>query len=124
MSDAAYGEVALVTEPISLTRLAAMAADGFGDFVKAVVDIEQRVMTVGGDLHSDGESALLERGSRQSNLWGINLFPGQFGQDGWVEYASLINIRPGGGNRSRGVEDALTRQTVLAVVNELVDGGN
>ena len=112
----------VVKESIWLTRLGAMASDGFGDFVKAVVDIEQRVMAVGGDLHSDGESALLETGSRQSDLWGINLFPNQFGQDGWVEYDSLINIRPGVGNRSRGVEDTHTRQLVLEVVNELVEG--
>ncbi len=73
MSDDAYGGVVVAAEPISLTRLGALASDGFGDFVKAVVDIEQRVMAVGGDLHSDGESALLETGSRQSDLWGINL---------------------------------------------------
>ena len=36
----------VVKEPIWLTRLSAMASDGFGDFVKAVVDIEQRVMAV------------------------------------------------------------------------------
>ena len=112
----------IVKEPIWLTRLCATASDGFGDFVKAVVDIELRVMAVGGDLHSDGESALLETGSRQSALWGINLFPAQFGLDGWIEYDSLINIRPGVGNRSRGVEDAQTRQLVLEVVNELVEG--
>ena len=123
MSDEATGGVVVLTEPISLTRLQAMAADGFGDFVKGVVDVERRILAVGGDLHSDSESALLETGSLQSDLWGINLFPAHFGEDGWVEYDSLINIRPGEGNRSRGVEDAHIRQVVLEVVNELVAGG-
>jgi hypothetical protein len=37
--------------------------------VKGVVDVERVVMSIGAELHSDEEAALLEDGSRQNALW-------------------------------------------------------
>ncbi|MEX2375070.1 MAG: DUF5674 family protein [Dehalococcoidia bacterium] len=112
--------IRLVSEPLSLFELQKLAEDGFGDFVKAVVDVDQRVMVVGGELHADEEQYLLERGSQQGNLWGINLYPAQFGTDEWVEFDSMINLRPSAGNRSRGVENPATKNLIVEIVNELV----
>ena len=95
----------LVRESISLDELNKMSEKMFGELVKAVVDIEQGVMVVDAELHSDQEEFLLEHGSEQANLWGINLHPANFGIDGFVEFDSMINIRPWQGNRSRGVEN-------------------
>ena len=106
-------------ERIVLADLAAMAETQFGDLVKAVVDVERGLMAVGGELHSDEEALLLEDGSAQRNLWGINLYPGIAGED-WLEFDSMVNIRPSQGNRSRGVDDAATRERIRAVVNRLV----
>lgn len=39
-----------------------------GDMVKVVVDIDRKIMTIGGELHADGEQLLLSDGSRQENL--------------------------------------------------------
>ena len=96
-----------------------MAKQQFGDMVKAVVDIEQGIMAIGGELHSDEEALLLEQGSRQRNLWGINLYP-EHPVSEWIEFDSMINVRPSGGNRSRHVERAEIREAVTAIVNQLV----
>jgi hypothetical protein len=112
--------VTVVTDSISVATLKEFAAAGFGDMVKAVVDIERREMAVGGDLHSDGEAAMLDRGSKQADLWGINLYPDRHGEEDWIEYDSLINIRPRQGNRSRMVEDPTVREAMAQIVASLV----
>jgi hypothetical protein len=87
--------------------------------VKAVVDVERGIMALGGELNSDDEALLLDDGSFQSNLWGINLYPSADEAD-WIEYDSMINVRPSQGNRARGVEDAALRARIRRIVNELV----
>jgi hypothetical protein len=89
--------------------------------VKAVVDVGRRVMAIGGELHSDEEAALLDDGSRQMDLWGINLYPAETGGS-WIEYDSMINVRPAQGNRSRDVEDEALRRRIRDVVHALVEG--
>ncbi len=54
-----------VDAPISTQLLKQLAAERFGDMVKAVVDVERRVMAIGGELHADEEAYLLDQGSRQ-----------------------------------------------------------
>ncbi|WP_425152578.1 DUF5674 family protein [Candidatus Palauibacter sp.] len=109
----------IVSQPISRADLAQMAEGQFGDWIKAVVDVSRGIMAVGGDLHADDEALLLEHGSRQQDLWGINLYLDEDGPD-WIEFDSLINIRPGQGNRSRGVDDERTRERIRALVESLV----
>jgi len=48
-------------------------APELGDMIKAVVDIERGVMAIGGEMHADEEAVLLDDGSREVDLWGINL---------------------------------------------------
>jgi hypothetical protein len=45
--------IRIVRSPVALGELRALAQAGFGDFVKAVVDVERGVMAVGGELHAD-----------------------------------------------------------------------
>jgi len=106
-------------DPITLAEMKEMAVAMFGDMVKVVVDVERRIMAVDAELHADEEAVLLERGSRQVDLWGINLYPDMPGED-FVEFDSMINLRPARGNRSRGVEDPALRERIIAVVDELV----
>jgi len=96
-----------------------MASDRFGDMVKAVVDVERGVMAVDAELHADQEALLISEGSQQSDLWGINLYPDLDGED-FVEFDSMINLRPSQGNRSRGVEDQNLRARILSIVDNLV----
>lgn len=107
------------TDPISLDDLRRLAAARFGDMIKAVVDIERRVMLVDADLHADQESSLLAEGSRQEDLWGINLYP-DLPESDWLEYDSMINLRPSFGNRSRGVDDPSIRRRIADLVQRLV----
>jgi hypothetical protein len=111
--------VRIVRSALARAELAAIAAGQFGDMVKAVVDVGRGIMAVGGELHADEEAALLDDGSRQADLWGINLYPGESGDD-WIEFDSMINVRPAQGNRGRDVTDARLRQTIRDVVARLV----
>lgn len=110
----------IVHTSISLSELKRMARRGFGDLVKAVVDVERGIMAVDAELHADEEAALLEDGSEQTDLWGINLYPELSGPD-FVEFDSMINIRPSQGNRSRGVDDPAAREKIRTIVASLVD---
>jgi len=92
-----------------------MAAAMFGNMVKAVVDVEREVIALDGELHSDLEALLIEDGSRPQDLWGINLYPELQGDD-FVEFDSMINLRPAQGNRSRGVDDPRAREQIIRVV--------
>jgi len=104
---------------ISKSELGEIAKNLFGDFVKGVVDIEKGILAVDAELHADLEALLLEKGSKQENLWGINLYPEMSGAD-FIEFDSMINIRPRQGNRSRDVENIEIREKIIAVVNKLV----
>ncbi|HEY7140195.1 MAG TPA: DUF5674 family protein [Methylomirabilota bacterium] len=106
-------------DPITLEELRSLAREQFGDMVKAVVDVQQGIMAIGGELHADAEAVLLDEGSRQTDLWGINLYPDVPPAER-VEFDSMINVRPGQGNRSRSVEDAVRRERIREIVARLV----
>lgn len=112
-------EIILVDKPISNARIKEIAAQRFGDMVKAVVDLQKEIMAVGGELHADEEALLLDQGSKQSDLWGINIYPDVAMPDG-LEFDSMINIRPSQNNRSCGVEDSEIREKIIFIVNNLV----
>ena len=106
-------------DPVSMDELRRLAAARFGDLVKAVVDMKRNVMLLDADLHADQEAELLSEGAAQKDLWGINLYPDQPGDD-WLEFDSMINLRPSFGNRSRGVDDPSTRAAFADLVARLV----
>lgn len=112
-------EIRIVREPVSVAELKSLAAGGFGDLVKAVVDAKRGVMALGGQLHADGESLLLDDGSSQDDLWGLNIYP-SLPRGERVEFDSVINIRPSRGHRSRGVDDEALRQRLLELVEGLI----
>jgi hypothetical protein len=102
--------------------LAALTGRYFEDMVKYVVDVERRLVAVGGELHADAEQLLLQSGSRQADLWGANYHPGR-GREGCIEYTSLINIRPSQGNRSMLIADAAIRERVRDLTFVLIGEG-
>lgn len=104
---------------ISIEELKQMSENMFGELVKAVVDIEKEIMAVDAELHADQEKELLERGSDQNNLWGINIYPDDEGED-FIEFDSMINLRPSWGNRSRGVDDENTQNKIRNIVSKLI----
>ena len=108
----------LITTTVTLEELKVMTAT-FGNFVKAVVDIDKVIVAVDAELHSDLEAFLLAQGSTQKDLWGINLYPELQGQE-FVEYDSMINVRPSQGNYTRGVEKQDVRDKIIAVVAQRI----
>lgn len=109
----------IITNTLPLAALRDMAARSFGDMVKAVVDIERELLAVDAELHADLEASLLADGSSQDKLWGINLYPDEPGE-AFIEYDSLINIRPREGNRSRTVQDPALRRRIMEIVHRRI----
>lgn len=111
----------ILTQEMKIDELKSMAENGFGEMVKAVVDVDRGIIALDAELHSDLEAYCIERGSKQASLWGINYYPELEGED-FIEYDSMINIRPSQGNNSRGVEDESTRKKIVDITNKWIKG--
>ena len=96
-----------------------MAEKGFGNLVKAVIDIEKGVMALDADLHADQEALLLENGSTQENLWGINIYP-DLPKEQRIEFDSMINLRPSFGNHSRSVDNPEIQKKIIEIISRLI----
>jgi hypothetical protein len=107
------------SHPVTLDELRQMAAARFGDMVKGVVDLRRGILLLDADMHADQEAELLAEGSAQEDLWGINLYP-DLTETEWLEFDSMINLRPSFGNRSRGVDDSATREAITSLVKRMV----
>lgn len=109
----------IVEEKISIKELKDMSSKMFGNLVKAVVDVKKGVFVVDAELHSDEEAYLLQLGSKQENLWGINIYPELVG-DERIEFDSMINLRPSQNNNSRGVDNKDVQEKILDIVNSKI----
>lgn len=109
----------LIESEISKQELCKLTGSHIEDFVKAVIDVEKGIIVIDAELHSDEESYLLDIGSSQSDLWGLNLYPNKPNED-FIEFDSMINIRPRDGNRSRGVDKPEIREKIIQVVERLI----
>lgn len=109
----------IISKDLTLKELNEMAGATFGDLVKAVVDVDRGLVAIDAELHSDLEALLLADGSKQKNLWGINLYPDMKGND-FIEFDSVINIRPSQGNMSRGVENDQIRSKIVEIVTQRI----
>lgn len=112
--------IKIVRTPIKRPELLEIANEEFGDIVKAVVGVEQGIMAIGGELHADEEVILTEKeGSRRGNTWGVNIYP-QKSEAEWIEFDSMVNIKPSFGNRSRGVDDLIIQEEIKKIVRQLI----
>ena len=109
-----------IVDTITLAELRPMAERMYGTMVKADVDVAKKIVVIDIDMHADGEAYLLERGSQQADLWGINLHPDKFGTDEFIEFDSMINIRPRQNNPSRDVLDSAVRQQIIDIIAGVV----
>lgn len=105
----------IIREPITRDILKGLALEGFGDMVKVVVDCKRNIIAIGAEMHADEEQMLLEDGSAQEDLWGINIYPEKLGED-WIEFDSMINLRPRQNNRTRSVEDPAQREAIRRTI--------
>jgi hypothetical protein len=112
-------EILITNKKISTSQLKAQCDRWFGDMVKLVVDVEKKVIAIGGELHADAETLLLEQGSVQKNLWGANFYP-------WnppgerISFTALINIRPHQDNPSFEILNEAIKQKMKTIIENLV----
>jgi len=109
-----------VVDSISVGELSDMAQKMYGNLVKAVVDLKKGSLVVDAEMHADEEQLLLEDGSTQQDLWGINLYPEKYGTNEFVEFDSMINIRPSQKNLSLRVEDPAIQKQIQALIAQKV----
>lgn len=109
----------ILDRQISREELSIVDSNYFEGMIKGVVDVQSHTLAIDAELHADLEALLLSKGSSQENLWGINLWPEETGED-FIEFDSLINIRPWQGNRSRDVTDPEIRRQIVEVVNQWI----
>lgn len=108
-----------VVKKISITELKTMAEKMDGNLVKADVDVAKRIIIVDMPMHFEGEQELLEKGSRQKDLWGVNLFPKKFGTDEFIAFESLINIKPHS-NKSMTIQSEEIRNQIMDIIKGVV----
>lgn len=112
--------IRIIKTPIAKAELAGIANERYGDMAKAVVDVAQGIMAVGGEMHADLEVMLTEQEhSTREHTWGINLYPAK-PETEWIEFDSMVNLKPHFGNRSRSVEDVTTQGKIREIVKKLV----
>ena len=113
-------EIKIIKNGVKKEELQKIASQQYGNLVKAVVDVEKEIMAIGGELHADEEVFLTEKeDSKRENTWGINIYPEKDGEE-MIEIDSIINIKPFCGNRSRGVEDPIIKEKIIAIVKKLI----
>ncbi len=114
-------EIKIIKSPISLEEVRKISREGkFAELVKAVVDVEQEIMAMGGELHADEELELMEKvDSKREQTWGINIYPDKSGGE-FIEFDSMINLKPAFGNRSRSVENSEIREKIIKIVEKLI----
>ncbi len=110
----------IIKDKISIQKLKETAEKMFGNLVKAMVDVEKEIMAVDAPMHADLLELLIDKeNSEPKNLWGINIYPAKTGDD-FIEFDSIMNFKPGLGNRTRGVEDENVRKKIIEVVKKYV----
>ena len=110
----------ILDKPVSKKDLLKSSEVVFNEcMIKGVVDINKGLLAIDAQLHADLEQLFLENNSLQESLWGINLYPEDDGED-FIEFDSMINIRPRQNNRSRGVESPEIRQKIIEVVQRWI----
>ncbi len=113
-------KINIFREKISAVEFKRIADETFGEMAKAVVDVRLGILAVGGELHADAEALLLDNGSVQEDLWGINIYVDK-PKDRRVEFSSFINIRPSQGNRSMDIQDERLKMKILEIMEKLAE---
>ena len=110
----------IIVSKISIQKLQEMSYHFFEEMVKGVIDIKKCVLAIDAELHADLESLLLNEGSQQEDLWGINLYPFLNNED-FLEFDSMINIRPSQNNRSRSVENVEVQHEIRKIIDQIIE---
>lgn len=111
--------IVIVEDRISKAELEEIAETFYISMIKGVVDIKKEIIAFGGEYHIDANTVLIDNGSNQSDLWGFNVIF-EKPKESWIEYTSLINIRPQAGNLSMEIQDVVIRDTMKRIINSKI----
>lgn len=78
----------------------------FDVYIKTVIDVEKEICSAGADRHFESEEILLNKGSRQSDLWGGGIDI----ETKIIDCNSFINIRPKDKNTSNEIQNQEIRK--------------
>ncbi len=111
--------IKIISDSITTAELREIGKEFYDSMIKGVVDLEKEIVAFGGQYHMDSNLRLIEQGSEQKNVWGFNI---DFDQpkESWIEYVSLINIRPLAGNRRMEVEDEDIKENMKKIINSRI----
>lgn len=110
----------IIDKKINREKLQNIANNTFGNMVKCVVDIEKNILAADSELHADLEAYLIEKGSNRKDLWGINLYPKEK-KENFIEFNSLINVRPSQNNKGIEIEDKNIIKKIIAIVESKIE---
>ena len=96
-----------------------IAQEFYKTMIKGVVDIENNIVAFGGEYHIDANQKLIERGLKQEDIWGFNVYLDR-PRNTWIEYISLINIRPSAGNTDMEVSDPKIREKMKQIIDSKI----
>ena len=119
MNELTADGILIISEPITRAKASEIGASWYAEMTKGVVDIEKGIIALGGEYHMDANVVLVGKGSSQADVWGFNVYPDKDGDD-WIEYRSMINIRPVAGNRTMYVEDEALKKAMREIVERLI----
>ena len=112
-------DILITDEPISKNDVIKEVGFLWSDLIKAAVDLWNNKIAIGGELHADEEEVLLQEWANQSDIWWINLYLEKNKKD-WIEFDSMINLRPRDNNFSRGVDDVKLQEKIKDLVYKLI----
>lgn len=81
-------------------------SEEFETYIKTVIDIENKICSAGANRHFENEAVLLQKGSKQSSLWGGGIDLKTLA----IDNNSMINIRPNDDNTSNEIQEQETRE--------------
>lgn len=111
--------IKIVKDKISTDDLKEIAKIFYNSMIKGVVDIEREIIAFGGEYHIDANNVLIDNGSKQSDIWGFNVIFNK-PRESWIEYVSLINIRPKDKNLEMDVQDKNIRKIMKQIINSKI----
>jgi len=106
----------LLRSPATKEQIADMLED-LETYIKLAVDVERGIIAGGGTLHADCEEVLIEDGSKQEFVWGVDWIP----VTKEIRYEALINLRPRHKNRSMRILDPSIRAKVAEIVGKFLE---
>ena len=116
-------DIEIIRKRISFQKLKEIAKDNYDHMIKGVIDVYLEIIALGGELHADAETILLQEGSEQQNIWGFNIYPDK-SNDERIEYTSFINIRPSQNNLSLEIQSAELKTQIRKIIDSLIEGGH